>query len=440
VSVDAEGRVTREARTDRLPAGSTVALLTASTILAGAYGATALVSLRVAELGGNAATAGGVISSGTLFTLLFAVLSGHLTHRIGRMNCIIIGGVALAASMAILGSANHIGWSLLLAGILLGTGWALFYVLLPIYVVSLLVPHSRIKYLTLISGFQMLGIGASPVAGRWSVAQQIPLSRVFQCLAVGGLVACVLFVAVGRNLGSLTRKDGLDSRLNWNAVPRIFAGNARYPVIMIGLGACIFSSLSTFQTILAQTWKRDYGLFFVLFIVTVVGCRLLFAAQIGRYDPFKVLLALLSTMVLGLLLMFRAADGVLLYGLAAVLFGIGYGLAYSVLNGILANTVDADILPQALQIFTCSYFLGMFGFPAIAGVLLTQFGVDGTMAALVGIGSLELGLAIVMAARFGAGKEAPRHPGETMSKQAESGGHSRPRAPRPSPPELLKRV
>jgi hypothetical protein len=90
---------------------------------------------------------------------------------------------------------------------------------------------------------------------------------------------------------------------------------------------------------------------------------------------------------------------VLLYGLATMLFGIGYGLAYSVLNGILANAIDPDFQPQALQIFTCSYFLGIFGFPALAGGLLTRFEVEGLLATLVGIGSLELGVAIAMATR-----------------------------------------
>ena len=106
-------------------------------------------------------------------------------------------------------------------------------------------------------------------------------------------------------------------------------------------------------------------------------------------------------MVLALLLMFRAADSALLYGLAASLFGIGYGLAYSVLNGILANAVDTEVQSQALQIFTCSYFLGIFGFPALAGILLTRFGINGLLAGLVAIGGLELGGAVLMATRSG---------------------------------------
>jgi MFS family permease len=105
--------------------------------------------------------------------------------------------------------------------------------------------------------------------------------------------------------------------------------------------------------------------------------------------------------------MFRAADSVALYALSAMLFGIGYGLAYSVLNGILANSVDPEIQPQALQIFTCSYFLGIYGFPAAAGFLLTRSGVSTLLAALVAIGSLELCVGLYMAVRSGAfGRES----------------------------------
>ena len=382
-----------------LPAGGLTALLTASTLLAAAYGSTALLPLHVSAIGGNAATVGVIISSGTVFTLLFAVLSGHLTDKLGRLNSIVMGGAALAAGVGLIGVTSRIGWPLILAGVLLGTGWALFYVLLPIYVVSFLIPESRIKYLTLVSGFQMLGIGASPVIGRLTGSLGIPVAAVFRSLALTSLLACVLLVWMGRRLRALPTSGGRLARLQGPAIRRVFSGVARYPVIMIGLGACIFSTLSAFQTALAQAWKRDYSLFFIVFITTVVLCRLSLAGYVGRQNPYKVILALLGTMLAGLLMMFRAADSAYIYALSAMLFGVGYGLAYSVLNGILANSVDTEVLPQALQIFTCSYFLGIFGFPAVAGLLLTRYGVSTLLTALVAIGGLEFLVGCYMAAR-----------------------------------------
>lgn len=384
-----------------LPGGGLAALLTLSALLAAAYGSTALLPLRVAALGGNDTTVGWIISSGTVFTLLFGVMSGHVTDRLGRLNAIVAGGAALAVAVGVVGTASGIGWPLLLAGVLLGTGWALFYVLLPIYVVSFLVPASRIKYLTLISGMQMLGIGASPVAGRLTELWEVPVAAVFRFLAFAGLFACVLLVWMGRSLRGLARSESRQASLKWGAVQQVFAGISRYPVIMIGLGACIFSTLSAFQVSLAQIWKMDYSLFFVVFITTVVTCRLSLAGYVGRHDPYKVILALLGTMLLGLSTMLRAADGVAVYALSAMFFGIGYGLAYSVLNGIVANSVDPEIQPQALQVFTLAYFLGLFGFPAIAGVLLTRYGVETLLAVLLGIGVLEFLVACVMAVRAG---------------------------------------
>ncbi len=399
---DERGGTTAAAKlSEKLPAGSLVALLTASTLLAAAYGSTALLPLQVAAIGGNEATVGWIISSGTVFTLLFGVLSGHITDKLGRLNAILIGGTALAAAVGILGFASRIGWPLILAGMLLGTGWALFYVLIPIHIVSFLVPESRIQYLTLISGFQMLGIGASPVAGRLTEILDIPVAAVFRFLALASLAACALLVWMGRRLRALPKSERRLARLHWPAVRQVFQGVARYPVIMIGLGACIFSTLSAFQVSLAQAWRVDYSLFFLVFITTVVACRLSLAAYIGRQDPYKVILALLATMLAGLLLMFRAEGNVPVYALSAMLFGVGYGLAYSVLNGIIANSVDAEIQPQALQIFTCSYFLGIFGFPAVAGFLLTRYGTQPLLAALTGIGALELLIGGYMAARSG---------------------------------------
>src|ERR1041384_8024278 len=99
-----------EQLSDRLPPRSPGALLAASTLLAAAYGATALLPLHVSAIGGNATTVGVIISSGTVFTLLFAVLSGHLTDKMGRLNAILMGGASLAAGVGIIGASSAIGW------------------------------------------------------------------------------------------------------------------------------------------------------------------------------------------------------------------------------------------------------------------------------------------------------------------------------------------
>jgi hypothetical protein len=49
-------------------------------------------------------------------------------------------------------------------GVLLGAGWAIYYIVAPIHIIHSVVPTARVKYLTLLSGAQMFGVGAAPEA------------------------------------------------------------------------------------------------------------------------------------------------------------------------------------------------------------------------------------------------------------------------------------
>ena len=80
------------------------------------------------------------------------------------------------------------------------------------------------------------------------------------------------------------------------------------------------------------------------------------------------------------MLMFFVSSG-LTYLLAAVVLGVGYGLTYSVINGLAANEAPPGYMPQALVLFSMGYFVGVFGFPWLAGQVIVHFG----MAALLWI-------------------------------------------------------
>ncbi|MDP1069244.1 MFS transporter, partial [Klebsiella pneumoniae] len=76
----------------------------------------------------------------------------------------------------------------------------------------------------------------------------------------------------------------------------------------------------------------------------------------------------LSGLMLVSVLMFGfSVSGSFSYLLAAVTLGVGYGLTYSVINGLVANEAPAGTTSQALLLFSLAYFVGVFGFPLLAG-------------------------------------------------------------------------
>lgn len=68
---------------------------------------------------------------------------------------------------------------------------------------------------------------------------------------------------------------------------------------------------------------------------------------------------------------------------------MGYGLTYSVINGLAANEAPSASMPQALLLFSLSYFIGVFGFPLLAGKLIVEQGMPTLLASVLGIALLN---------------------------------------------------
>ncbi|MNV09566.1 hypothetical protein D3C71_1000640 [compost metagenome] len=77
------------------------------------------------------------------------------------------------------------------------------------------------------------------------------------------------------------------------------------------------------------------------------------------------------------------------YVLAAVMLGIGYGLTYSVINGLAANEAPNGTTAQSLLLFSLSYFIGVFGFPLLAGKIIVEQGMPTLLLTVLAVASLN---------------------------------------------------
>ena len=159
--------------------------------------------------------------------------------------------------------------------------------------------------------------------------------------------------------------------------------NARFAIVMVGLGGCIFGSLSSFQSSYAQQYDYDYSLFFIGFVSAVITCRLFISRFVVTRDPLRMTAALTAMVVISLLMFIFITHSVFWYLLSAIILGVGYGLTYSVINGLAANEAPMQYMPQSLLLFSLSYFIGVFGFPLIAGQLIVHFGISTMLVVLL---------------------------------------------------------
>lgn len=355
----------------------------ASFLLSLSYGSTFLLSLLIHTRGGNEHDAGSVISTAMLSTFVAVLLSGHLADALGAARAIAGMGVLLVVACLGFALMPGFGEGLMLFGLSLGLGWGVFYTLGPIIVTMLVEPRQRAKYFALLSGSMMSGIGSGPLLGRAANALGQPLTSAFYIAALASLVGVGMFWL----LGSALKRHATApvSKISWGACRRVLSSRAVFAIVMVGLGGCVFGGLSSFQTSYAAAHGLDYSLFFAGFVSAAISSRLLIAGYVVKRDAY-VAACVLSGVMLGSILLFAfGVSGNASYLLAAVTLGVGYGLTYSVINGLVANEAPTGTTSQALLLFSLAYFVGVFGFPWLAGWIIVDFGLPALMLSVLAV-------------------------------------------------------
>jgi MFS family permease len=198
------------------------------------------------------------------------------------------------------------------------------------------------------------------------------VTSAFYLAALASLIGVLLFWQLGAKLKSTQATTA--ARITWQTTTQVLGSRALFPIIMVGLGGCVFGGLSSFQTSYAAVRSLDYSLFFLGFMGAAISSRMLIAGFVVKRDPLRAS-CLLSGLMLGSIVLFAfGVHSAISYLLAALMLGVGYGLTYSVINGLAANEAPAGTTSQALLLFSLAYFIGVFGFPLLAGKIIVEHG------------------------------------------------------------------
>lgn len=340
--------------------------------LAASYGSSFFLVEALRSIGQSATTAGAVISTGTIATILSSLVAGRIADLLGLMRTITFAAAMIAAAMISFASASILPLFAYVGGLLLGIGWSVFYILAPLQVLYHVQPEARIKYLTLLSGSQMLGIGLAVPLARTITEVFGSYIAAYALFAVACILGTILLELAGRTLAQAPQIKMATVRLTFRGVLRAFKSNVRYPIIMIGVGSCVFAGLSTFQSLYASSRAQSPDTFFLVFTMTAVFLRFAAAPIIGRFRLERVAAFLFACTIAGLFILFLNVGSTAIYILGTAFFALGYGLSYSTLNSMVVHIAGIDETSFAIssQVFTLSYFIGLFGFPYIAGQIV----------------------------------------------------------------------
>ena len=356
-----------------------------SYLLSVSYGTTFLLAMMLSAHGGSESDAGTIISVAMFSTFAAVIFSGHLTDLFGAPKAIAAGAVLLAAACLGFASVQTFGSAMLLFGLLLGLGWGVFYTLGPIIVAMIIEPARRVKYFALLSGSMLTGIGTGPLIGRASAALGYPVESAFVIAAIASLLGGLAFLLIGPKIKHQSSQIGPVSvcKITLRAAVSVLGSKALFAIIMVGLGGAIFGGLSSFQTSYATLNQLDYSLFFLGFMGAAISCRLLIAGFIIKRDPYVMACVLTALIVVSVLMFMFSVHSSATYVVAAITLGVGYGLTYSVINGLAANEAPAGYTSQSLLLFSLAYFVGVFGFPWLAGHVIVTYGIPALLSIIL---------------------------------------------------------
>ena len=362
---------------------------------AGAYGLTFMLPKLFAGFGANEKDVGLMLMITTVATLITVYFSGHLSDWFGRVATLGIACFSIALALFLFGWSQSVGISLALASIFLGSGWGLTYSLAPVAMSRLVGVDERVRYFALLSVFVMAGFGLSPVMSAQMLAGGFTIADAFYITAGLCAVSGFLFFVLITPIRTHSLISGLEPRssLTISSIVLVLKSRALVPVIMVCLGASVFAGMTNFQTVFAEARGLDYAAYFLAYTVTVIVFRVILSRFKGGNSPYKTI-AVLQYIMCGSVILFMGIGGnQTLYVVVAVLFGIGYGVSYPILVAMAANDAGEDLVPQTLQLFALTYFIGVFGFPLIAGWMIVELGTTALLSVVAVLAFIEATMA-----------------------------------------------
>ena len=363
---------------------------------AGAYGLTFMLPRLFDSFGANEKVVGWMLLVTTISTIVTVYFSGHLSDLFGRLRTLGAACIAISVSLFLYGYLDTVGAGLIGASLLLGVGWGLTYSLGPIVLTRLVSADERVRFFTLLSVFVMAGFGLSPVLASFLEGVGYSVRDAFYATATLCVVSAALFFVLDGPVKThaINPTAEASSRITLAALSGVLTSRALLPVVMVCLGASVFAGLNNFQTVFADARGLDYANFFLTYTITVVIFRLVLARFKGGKNPYRTIALLQYVMCLSIIVFIFSGASLPLYLGVAVLFGIGYGVSYPILVAMAANDANDDLSAQTLQVFALSYFIGIFGFPLIAGWMIVDIGTRPLLIVIAVLAVVEATLAL----------------------------------------------
>ena len=383
-------------------------LLTPRFLIMCAYSFTVFVSLfqllptapyHVIDLGGGTVAAGLFLGFLTFASALSAPFTGAIGDRVGQRHVLMTVSLILAvftASYALIRDYR------LLLGVVIvhGLFWSALLSASGAYMTSTLPPSRRAEGLGSWGLSSVLAIGAAPAIGFW-VYRHGWTALCWELTTLNAL----MFVIAWRLPDDLHGAHGHDPAapapahtpghvIEW----RVLLLSAALAVISFGYGG-----LTSFSALYADDLRiSPRSLFLSVMAVSMLVARLTLGRWIDRIGHRRVLTKCLIVPPIGLALL-AMAKGAFAFGLAAFVFGAGFGLMHPSFTAYMMAHVPHTRRGAAFGAMLAAFDTGIGLGSSMMGWLIDHIGFRPAFGLTAALASLALPLFLVLERRLGYG-------------------------------------
>ncbi|MEP3247508.1 MAG: MFS transporter [Sneathiella sp.] len=343
---------------------------------AGAYGATFLVAELSAFHGFGTRSVGHTFAAIAICAVFATAYAGRVSHRFGTMTVIIFAGLSLSAALVILAFSGTLVVQIAGGG-LLGVGWGLFYTLSPVVLSGFSSPDKRAVLFSGFAASMSIGFGLTPVMSSWISGGAFGVLGTFALLSLGSACAAVLFWFIKMREVPLSIETTSDSgRGKLTKFSFLFSEPVWMLLVLLALGAFVFSAINSFQTIYARSHGWNYSNYYLANTAAAVLGRLVYIGFFRKFKGFWSVAILYSATIACMAIFLMNDADQTLYILAGFLFGIGYGVSYPIILAQISTSVPEQFTGPALRVAGLIYFLFLFGAPYVIAPVVVSGGVD----------------------------------------------------------------
>lgn len=317
------------------------------------------------ELGADEVAIGAITSVTAIASIAARPSVGRAMDARGRRRVVLTGGLVNVLACALYPSVDAIGPWVVAVRILHGLAEALLFTSLFTLAADW-VPASRRT-----EGLALFGVSAMAPISLGGLLGDALLARLDYDALFG---ASVGFALVSLAL-SWPLRDRPRARAADEPPSRGFRATLREPDLaplwLVGtVFSIVLSAVFVFiKTFVMETGIGSVGLFFSAYSLAALGLRLGFGWLPDRVGPKRVLFPALGALALGLFSIARADDARELAA-AGVLAGLGHGMTFPILFGLVVSRARESDRGAALSIFTALFDMGVLvGGPAFGAAI-----------------------------------------------------------------------